>query len=55
MQSSEVSTFKFAFMLNEPGGLSVYRNKLFIANTNEHQIVLLDLNSGIAEAVNVRE
>ncbi len=55
MQSSEVSTFKFAFKLNEPGGLSVYRNKLFIANTNEHQIVLLDLNSGIAEAVNVRE
>jgi len=55
MQSSEVSTFKISFRLNEPGGLSVYRNKLFIANTNEHQIVVLDLQTRIAEAVNVRE
>jgi len=55
MQTKEVSTFKFAFKLNEPGGLSIYRNKLFIANTNEHQIVVLDLQSRMAEVVNVRE
>jgi sugar lactone lactonase YvrE len=55
LRTNEVSTFKFAFKLNEPGGLSLYRNKLFIANTNEHQIVVLDLQSRMAEAVNVRE
>ncbi|MGW8311531.1 MAG: thioredoxin-like domain-containing protein [Thiogranum sp.] len=55
MASGEVSTFKFNFRLNEPGGLSVYRNKLFIANTGEHQIVVLDLPSRMAEVVNVRE
>jgi DNA-binding beta-propeller fold protein YncE len=55
MQTNEVSTFKFAFKLNEPGGLSIYRNKLFIANTNEHQIVVLDLQTRMAEVVNVRE
>jgi thiol-disulfide isomerase/thioredoxin len=53
--TNEVSTFKINFRLNEPGGLSLYRNKLFIANTNEHQIVALDLQSRLAEIVNVRE
>ncbi|HHH43691.1 MAG TPA: hypothetical protein ENK49_06100, partial [Gammaproteobacteria bacterium] len=55
VQTNEVSTFKFSYQLNEPGGLSIYRNKLFIANTNEHQIVVLDLQTRIAEVVNVRE
>jgi len=53
--TSEVSTFKINFKLNEPGGLSLYRNKLFIANTNEHQVVALDLQSRLTEIVNVRE
>jgi sugar lactone lactonase YvrE len=55
MRTHEVSTFKFNFELNEPGGLSVYRNKLFIANTNDHQIVMLDLQTRMPEALNVRE
>ncbi len=55
VQTSEVTTFKINFKLNEPGGLSLYRNKLFIANTNEHQIVALDLQSRMTEVVNVRE
>jgi len=55
VKTSEVSTFKINFKLNEPGGLSLYRNKLFIANTNEHQIVVLDLQSRMTEVVNVRE
>lgn len=55
VQTNEVSTFKFNFKLNEPGGLSIYRNKLFIANTNEHQIVALDLETRMAEIVDVRE
>ena len=55
IQSREVSNYKFGYALNEPGGLSLYRNKLFIANTNEHQIVVLDLQSRLAEVVDVRE
>ncbi len=55
VRTSEVSTFKINFKLNEPGGLSLYRNKLFIANTNEHQIVALDLQSRLGEIVDVRE
>jgi len=55
VQTSEVSTFKINFKLDEPGGLSLYRNKLFIANTNEHQIVALDLQTRMTEVVNVRE
>ncbi len=55
LQTSEVSKFKFGVPLDEPGGLSLFRDKLFIANTNAHQIVMLDLSSRMAEVVNVRE
>ncbi len=55
LQTSEVSKFKFGIPLDEPGGLSLFRDKLFIANTNAHQIVMLDLSSRMAEVVNVRE
>jgi thiol-disulfide isomerase/thioredoxin len=55
VHTSQVSTFKINFKLNEPGGLSLYRNTLFIANTNDHQIVALDLQSRHTEIVNVRE
>jgi hypothetical protein len=54
-ETSEVSKFKFGVQLDEPGGLSLFRDKLFIANTNAHQIVMLDLNSRMTEVVNVRE
>jgi sugar lactone lactonase YvrE/thiol-disulfide isomerase/thioredoxin len=53
--SGEVSTFKSNARLNEPGGLSLYRNKLFIANTNEHQIIALDLQSRLTEIIAVHE
>ena len=55
VKTSEVSAFKFSYQLNEPGGLSLFRDKLFIANTNDHQIVALDLKSRIAEVLDVRE
>lgn len=55
VRTSQVSTFKISYKLNEPGGLSLYRDKLFIANTNAHQIVALDLQSRHTEIVNVRE
>lgn len=55
LTTSEVSRFKLSYPLNEPGGLSLYRNKLFIANTNAHQIVVVDLQNRLAEVVHVRE
>ncbi len=55
LRTSEVTRFAFNLPLDEPGGLNLYRNKLFIANTNAHQIVALDLQSRMSEVVNVRE
>jgi thiol-disulfide isomerase/thioredoxin len=55
LRTNEVSRFKFSHPLNEPGGLSLYRNKLFIANTNAHQVVAIDLQTRLAEVVDVRE
>jgi len=55
VQSSEVSHFEIGFELNEPGGLCLYRDKLFIANTNEHQIVALDLQSRVTGVIHVHE
>ncbi len=55
VRTSQVSTFKIGTQLNEPGGLSLYRNTLFIADTNQHRIVALNLHSRHTEIVNVRE
>lgn len=55
LKTNQVSKFKFAHPLDEPGGLSLFRDKLFIANTNTHEIVCLDLQSRFAEVVNVCE
>ena len=55
LKTNQVSKFKFGHPLDEPGGLSLFRNKLFIANTNAHEIVCLDLQSRFAGVVNVRE
>ena len=55
LTTNQVSKFKFACPLDEPGGISLIHDKLFIANTNAHQIVCLDLSSRLAEVVNVHE
>jgi sugar lactone lactonase YvrE/peroxiredoxin len=55
LRTNEVSRFKVSHPLNEPGGLSLYRNKLFVANTNAHQILAIDLQTRMAEVVDVRE
>jgi len=39
--------------LNEPGGMSIYDNKLYIANTNAHKITRIDLDSGHLEDLEV--
>lgn len=55
LKTGQVSRFKINYPLDEPGGLSIFRDKLFIANTSAHQIVCLDLSSRLAEAVDIRE
>lgn len=55
LKTRQVSKFKISYPLDEPGGLSLFHDKLFIANTNAHQIVCLDLSSRLAEVVDVRE
>lgn len=53
--SNQVTKFKFGHPLNEPGGLALFRNKLYIANTNAHEIVSLDLQSRLVEVVEIKE
>ncbi len=53
--TNQVTKFKIAHTLNEPGGLALFRNKLFIANTNAHEIVSLDLQSRLTEVVEIKE
>lgn len=55
INTNELTKFPINFPLDEPGGISLYRHKLFIANTNAHQIVILDLQSNFAGVVSVRE
>lgn len=55
LRNRQLSKFRISYELDEPGGLSFYRDKLFIANTNAHEIVVLDLHSRIAEVVKVRK
>jgi peroxiredoxin len=55
LAGKQVTKFRISYELDEPRGLSIYRDKLFIANTNAHEILVLDINSRIVEVVNVRQ
>lgn len=50
-----VSSTRLSYALKEPGGLSIDGDTLWIANTNGHEVVRVDLNSGAAEAFEVFE
>lgn len=54
LTTRQVTKFRIGYELDEPGGLSLYRGKLYIANTNAHEIVVLDLKSRILEVLDVR-
>ncbi len=41
--------------LDEPGGLSLVDNYLWVANTNQHQVTRLDLMNGSAEIIRIHE
>ena len=50
-----VSSYQLKHPLNEPGGLAFSGNTLYIANTNRHEIVRVNLRSGTTESLNVSD
>jgi DNA-binding beta-propeller fold protein YncE len=50
-----VSSYGVKRRLNEPGGLAFGGNTLYIANTNCHEIVRVNLRSGTTESLNVSD
>jgi len=55
IQDKLVSSFRGQHALNEPGGLAFSGNTLYIANTNRHEIVRVNLRSGTTESLNVSD
>jgi thiol-disulfide isomerase/thioredoxin len=55
LRDESCRTFKLEYRLHEPGGLSIGAGSLWIANTNAHEIVRVDLGSGVAKRVPVGE
>ncbi|HEY6941642.1 thioredoxin-like domain-containing protein [Dokdonella sp.] len=54
-RSGETRPLRMTHPLREPHALGVARNTLFIANTNQHEIVAIDLGSGALRRVPVGE
>lgn len=52
---NDVSTLNVPHELNEPGGISLQGDTLWIANTNAHEILCFDVNTGECQALDVRE
>lgn len=55
MRSGELRTLNLPFHLEEPGGLSLAAGALWIANTNAHEIVRVDLGSGQIKRLTIGE
>lgn len=53
--NNEVRTIPIKVKLQEPGGLAIDDEYLWIANTNAHEIVRLNLSSGESEVVEIFE
>ncbi|WP_126455112.1 thioredoxin-like domain-containing protein [Sulfuriflexus mobilis] len=53
VSNNTVSSLKLAHPLAEPGGLSLHGDTLWIANTNAHNIVKIDINSGDMQQVEI--
>jgi len=54
-KSGEARTLRISYRLYEPGGLSLAAGVLWVANTNAHEVMRIDLNSGAAKHVGVGE
>ena len=55
LKSGAVRSLNINYRLQEPGGLSIASGALWVANTNVHEIVRIDLASGIAKRVPIGE
>lgn len=55
LADGEVTTLALDHPLDEPGGLSVAGDSLYIANTNAHEVVRVDLADGSAETLEIHD
>ena len=55
IESKLVSSYQVRHPLSEPGGLAFSGNTLYIANTNRHEIVRVNLRNGTTESLNVSD
>ncbi len=53
--SNVISSQPLCLRLNEPGGISAHGDQLWIANTNAHEILRLDINEDLCEVVDIHE
>ena len=54
-KSGEARTLRINYRFHEPGGLSLAADVLWVANTNVHEVMRIDLNSGAAKHVGIGE
>ena len=55
LKSGAVRSLNVNYRLVEPGGLSIAAGALWVANTNVHEIVRIDLASGVGKRVPIGE
>ncbi|HKK14676.1 MAG TPA: thioredoxin-like domain-containing protein [Gammaproteobacteria bacterium] len=53
MKSNSISTYNIDHPLNEPGGLSVLGEALFVASTNAHEVLRVDLRTGAGAPIEI--
>jgi NHL repeat-containing protein len=54
-KSGDVRALRINYRFHEPGGLSLAAGVLWVANTNLHEVMRIDLNSGMAKHVGIGE
>ena len=54
-KSGDVRALRINYRFHEPGGLSLAAGVLRVANTNVHEVMRIDLNSGAAKHVGIGE
>lgn len=55
LTSNKVSSMGLSLSLNEPGGLHGVADSLFVADTNHHRVIRIDLKKAEAEILDVHE
>jgi thiol-disulfide isomerase/thioredoxin len=54
-KSGETRALRINYRFQEPGGISLASGVLWVANTNVHEVMRIDLNSGTAKHVGIGE